>query len=46
MSRAALLYGNEALLNKYNKLVNEKLNEKSSKTEGNSFETVGANRGI
>ena len=46
MSRAALLYGNEALLSKYNKLVNEKLNEKSSKAKGNCSETVGANRGL
>ena len=51
MSRPALLYGNEALLNNYNELVTEKLNAKSLKTSVFSEKssetcTVGVVRGM
>ena len=36
MSRAVLLYGDQALLDKYNERVAEKLNTKSSVTRGHS----------
>ena len=46
MSRAVLLFGDEALLNEYNKRVAEKQNRKSSATEGKPSQTVGVIRGI
>jgi tetratricopeptide (TPR) repeat protein len=46
MSRAALLYGDEALLNDYNERVDKKLNAKSSETEGKCSKTVGVNRAM
>ncbi|XP_028410641.1 uncharacterized protein LOC114533329 [Dendronephthya gigantea] len=47
MSRVALLYGDQALLNEYNERVAEKLNAKSSKTgEKSSSKTVGVIRGM
>ena len=46
MSRAALLYGEEALLDEYNKHVTENFNEKSSKTMRKSASSVGFTRGF
>ena len=46
MSRAVLLYGEEDLLNEYNKRVAEKQNRKGSATEGKHSQTVGVIRGI
>ena len=46
MSRAVLLFGDEALLNEYNKRVAEKQNKKSSATEGKPSQTVGVIRGM
>ena len=46
MSRAVLLFGDEALLNEYNKRVAEKQNRKSSATEGKPLQTVGVIRGM
>ena len=46
MSRAALLYGNQALLTEYNERVAEKLNAKSLETEEESTKTVGVIRGM
>ena len=46
MSRAVLLFGDEALLNEYNKRVAEKQNVKSSTTEGKPSQTVGVIRGM
>ena len=46
MSRAVLLFGDEALLNEYNKRVAEKQNRKSSATEGKPSQTVGVIRGM
>jgi Tfp pilus assembly protein PilF len=46
MSRAVLLYGNQALLDEYNEHVAEKLNTNSSVKEDKSTETVGLTRGI
>ena len=46
MSRVALLYGEETLLDKYNTIVTEKLNEKSSETLRESTLSVGFTRGI
>lgn len=46
MSRALLLYGDEALLNEYNKRVAEKQNRKSSTREGKPSQTVGVIRGM
>ena len=46
MSRAVLLYGDQALLDKYNNGVAKKLNTKSSVKKGKSTETVGFTRGI
>ena len=46
MSRAILLFGDEALLNEYNKRVAEKQNRKSSATEGKPLQTVGVIRGM
>ena len=46
MSRAALLYGEESLLDEYNERVAEKLNAKSTGKPGKSTQTVGFMRGI
>ena len=46
MSRAVLLFGDEALLNEYNKRVAEKQNRKSSATERKPSQTVGVIRGM
>ena len=46
MSRAVLLFVEEALLNEYNKCVAEKQNRKSSATEGKPSQTVGVIRGM
>ena len=46
MSRAALLFGDQALLNEYKERVAEKLNAKSSAAEVKSTETVGFTRGM
>ena len=46
MARTTLLYGDETLLNEYNEKVNEKLNAKSSKIEGNCIQPVGVIRGM
>jgi tetratricopeptide (TPR) repeat protein len=46
MSRAVLLYGDQALLDEYNERVAEKLNTKSSVINGKSTTTVGFTRGI
>ena len=46
MSRAALLHGDQALLDEYNERVAEKLNATSSSTENKSTRTVGFMRGI
>ena len=46
MSRAVLLFGDEALLNEYNKRVAEKQNRKSSATEGKTSHTIGVIRGM
>ena len=46
MSRTVLLFGDEALLNEYNKRVAEKQNRKSSATEGKPSQTVGVIRGM
>ena len=46
MSRAVLLFGDEALLNEYNKRVAEKQNRKSSATEGKPSQTIGFIRGM
>ena len=46
MSRAILLFGDEALLNEYNKRVAEKQNRKSSTTERKPSQTVGVIRGM
>ena len=46
MSRAVLLFGDEALLNEYNKRVAEKQNRKSSGTEVKPSQTIGFIRGM
>ncbi|CAB4037787.1 PREDICTED: LOW QUALITY PROTEIN: uncharacterized protein LOC109472390 [Paramuricea clavata] len=46
MSRATLLHGHQGLLDEYNERVAEKLNTKSSSTEGTLSRTVGFIRGI
>jgi tetratricopeptide (TPR) repeat protein len=46
MSRAVLLYGDQALLDEYNKGVAKKLNTKSSVKKEKSTKTVGFTRGI
>ena len=46
MSRAALLHGDQGLLDEYNERVAEKLNATSSSTENKSTRTVGFMRGI
>ena len=46
MSRAALLFGEQALLDEYNERVADKLNTKSSVMVGKSTETVGFVRGM
>ena len=46
MSRVALLYGEETLLDEYNNIVAEKLNEKSFETMGKSSSSIGFTRGI
>lgn len=46
MSRVALLYGDQDIVNEYNEHVAEKLNTTSSAVEGRSSSTVGRNRGI
>ena len=46
MSRAALHYGEESLLDEYNERVAEKLNAKSTGKPGKSIQTVGFMRGI
>ena len=46
VSRTALLYGDQALLDEYNERVAGKLNTKSSLIKGESSETVGFVRGM
>ena len=46
MSRVALLYGEQSLLDDYNYHMTEKLNEKSSETKQELSSTVGFTRGI
>jgi tetratricopeptide (TPR) repeat protein len=46
LSKAALLYGDDVLLNEYNERVREKLSAESSKTGENWAKTVGVIRGM
>ena len=46
MTRATLLYGEQALLDEYNNHVHQKLNEKSPETKRKSTSSVGFSRGI